>query len=124
MLTIPFIRENKAAVIERLAIKNFTNITLLDDVLELDEQRRLLQKESDDTLAETNKLAREIGEMYKSGKAQQANLLKETNAALKEKAKTLGEQLELLKHKFRTNWSRYPTCPTQMCLKDAHLPTT
>jgi seryl-tRNA synthetase len=111
MLTIPFIRENKAAVIERLAIKNFTNITLLDDVLELDEQRRLLQKESDDTLAETNKLAREIGEMYKSGKAQQANLLKETNAALKEKAKTLGEQLELLKTQIQDKLVEIPNLP-------------
>lgn len=111
MLTIPFIRENKAAVIERLAIKNFTNITLLDDVLELDEQRRLLQKESDDTLAETNKLAREIGEMYKSGKAQQANLLKDTNAGLKEKAKTLGEQLELLKTQIQDKLVEIPNLP-------------
>jgi seryl-tRNA synthetase len=111
MLTIPFIRENKAAVIERLAIKNFTNTSLLDDVLELDEQRRLLQKESDDTLAETNKLAREIGEMYKSGKAQQANLLKETNATLKEKAKTLGEQLEALKTQIQDKLVEIPNLP-------------
>ncbi len=111
MLTIPFIRENKAAVIERLAIKNFTNTSLLDDVLELDEQRRLLQKESDDTLAETNKLAREIGEMYKSGKAQQANLLKETNADLKEKAKALGEQLEALKTQIQDKLVEIPNLP-------------
>jgi seryl-tRNA synthetase len=111
MLTIPFIRENKASVIERLAIKNFTNTSLLDDLLELDEQRRLLQKESDDTLAETNKLAREIGEMYKSGKAQQANLLKETNATLKEKAKALGEQLEVLKTQIQDKLVEIPNLP-------------
>jgi seryl-tRNA synthetase len=111
MLTIPFIRENKAAVIERLAIKNFTNTSLLDELLEIDEQRRLLQKESDDTLAETNKLAREIGEMYKSGKAQQANLLKETNATLKEKAKALGEQLEVLKTQIQDKLVEIPNLP-------------
>jgi seryl-tRNA synthetase len=111
MLTIPFIRENKAAVIERLAIKNFTNTALLDQVLELDEQRRLLQKESDDTLAETNKLAKEIGEIYKSGKAQQANLLKETNATLKEKAKALGEQLEVLKTQIQDKLVEIPNLP-------------
>ncbi len=111
MLQIPFIRENKAEVIKRLAVKNFTNTALIDELLELDEQRRLTQKENDETLAETNNLARQIGELYKSGRAAEANALKETNATLKDKAKQLGDRLESLKQQLQEKLVEIPNLP-------------
>lgn len=97
MLSIAFIRENKAEVIQRLAIKNFTRTELIDQIIEKDEARRNLQQELDNTLAQTNNMAREIGQLYKTGQANEAGNLKARHAAVKEQAKKMGEELEKLK---------------------------
>lgn len=62
-------------------------------ILDLDEKRRSIQTELDATLAESNKLSKEIGMLFKSGKAQEANTLKEQTAGLKDASKQLGEEL-------------------------------
>jgi seryl-tRNA synthetase len=111
MLSIPYIRENKSDVINRLAIKNFTNHALVEEVLQLDDERRQTQKENDETLAETNKLANEIGDLYKAGKAQEASTLKEVNAQLKEKAKKLNDALESIKQRLQEKLIEIPNLP-------------
>ena len=40
MLVVSYIREHKEEVIKRLSIKNFTRFELLDEVLQLDDERR------------------------------------------------------------------------------------
>ncbi len=111
MLSIAFIRENKAEVIQRLAIKNFTRTDLIDQVLEKDEARRNLQQELDNTLAQTNKMAKEIGLLYKSGQAKEAGDMKNNHAALKEKAKKMGEGLEQLKSMLEEQLVEIPNLP-------------
>ena len=93
MLQVPFIRENKALVIERLAKRNIDATQMIDDVINFDEDRRRLQTELDNTLAESNTLSKEIGNLYKSGKVQEANVLKEKTSQLKEASKALAEAL-------------------------------
>ena len=66
---------------------------MIGKVLELDEKRRSIQTELDATLAESNKLSKEFGMLFKSGKAQEANALKEKTAGLKEASKQLGDDL-------------------------------
>jgi len=111
MLTVQYIRENKDEVIERLSIKNFTNIALIDEVLQLDEQRRISQKEHDDMLAETNALAREIGQLFKDGKASEAENLKQRNTTIKDRAKVLAEQLENTKNQLQSRLVEIPNLP-------------
>lgn len=94
MLQVQFIRENKTKVLEGLAKRNFANAeTLIEQVLTADENRRATQVELDNTLAESNKLSKEIGNLYKTGKAQEANVLKEKTGQLKESSKELSEKL-------------------------------
>ncbi len=93
MLQVPFIRENKDLVITSLKKRNFDASTIINDVLNLDEERRSLQTNLDNTLAESNALSKEIGILFKSGEAEKANLLKEKTSQLKEASKTLTEQL-------------------------------
>jgi len=71
MLQVPFIRDNKAVVIERLAKRNIDAAKMIDDVIALDEKRRSIQTELDNTLAESNTISKEIGHLFKSGKAEQ-----------------------------------------------------
>ena len=48
MLLVPYIRENREHVIERLQRKNFKNVELVDIIISLDEKRRSMQNQSTD----------------------------------------------------------------------------
>ncbi|MEL0455616.1 serine--tRNA ligase [Flavobacteriaceae bacterium SZ-1-7] len=93
MLQVAFIRENKELVINRLAKRNIDASKMIDDVISFDEDRRRIQTELDNTLAESNALSKEIGNLFKSGEAQKANLLKEKTGQLKETSKKLADAL-------------------------------
>ncbi|MEE1961936.1 serine--tRNA ligase [Allomuricauda taeanensis] len=93
MLQLQILRENKENVITALKKRNIDAGPMVSKVLELDEKRRAIQTQLDNTLAESNKLSKEIGMLFKSGKAQEANELKEKTAGLKEASKQLGDDL-------------------------------
>ncbi len=93
MLQVPFIRENKEDVIKRLAVRNIDASQMIEDVISLDEDRRHTQTLLDNALAESNTLSKEIGNLFKSGKASEANVLKEKTIELKETTKSLTETL-------------------------------
>ena len=84
MLQVPFIRENKDLVIAGLAKRNFEASSLINEVISLDEDRRRIQTELDSLLAESNSLSKEIGNLFKSGETQKANILKEKTGQIKE----------------------------------------
>ena len=73
MLQLINIRENKEDVLKRLAIKNFKDAeTIINSVLEKDAQRRSIQGEGDAIKAEANQIAKQIGELMKTGKKDEA----------------------------------------------------
>ena len=94
MLQVPFIRDNQKLVLEGLAKRNFVNAKeILARVLETDETRRNVQVLLDNTLAESNALSKEIGELFKTGQVQKATLAKEKTKKLKEQSKKFTDQL-------------------------------
>ncbi|WP_127022438.1 serine--tRNA ligase [Flagellimonas beolgyonensis] len=93
MLQLHTIRENKETIITALKKRNIDAGPMIAKVLELDEKRRSIQTELDATLAESNKISKVIGILFKTGKAQEANVLKEKTAGLKETSKQLGDAL-------------------------------
>jgi seryl-tRNA synthetase len=99
MLNINYIREHTADVKSRLAVKNFKRIELIDDILTTDEERRSTQKKLDDCLAESNSLSAQIGLLFKSGKANEANPLKEKAAQLKDASRDMESKLQELQKK-------------------------
>ncbi len=93
MLQLNYIRDSKEDVLKRLAIKNFKDAeTIINTIIELDNTRKAAQKQADDTKAEANTLARQIGELMKSGKKEEAELLKAKTAELKTIEKQLDEK--------------------------------
>jgi len=114
MLQISTIRENKEEVIRRLGIKNFGSINLIEEVLEIDRERRSTQSMLDNLLATQNNLAREIGELYKTGKAAEANDLKNKSGALKEETKSLSEKLNGYESEMTNILVRIPNLPSEM----------
>ena len=94
MLELNFLRENPQLVIDRLALKNFKATDTVNKILEMDVSRRETQKQLDDNLAESNQIAREVGNLFKTGKQAEAQTLKERSAELKVLAKDLADRLE------------------------------
>lgn len=94
MLGLQFIRENKEAVLEGLQKRGFSSPELIDQIIQLDQERRSKQTELDALLSESNQMAKEIGKLFKSGDTAQANILKEKSAAAKGATKLLQEQLQ------------------------------
>jgi len=111
MLQVPFIREHTDLVIARLAKRNIDATQMIADVITLDEDRRELQTQLDNTLAESNTLSKEIGVLYKSGEVQKANLLKEKTAKLKESTKQLTEQLNTKVEALQELLCKIPNVP-------------
>ena len=111
MLQVPFIKANKELVISRLAIRNLDAKPLVEAVLSLDEKRRDLQTELDKILAESNRISKEIGILFKSGKGAEANELKAQTGTLKETSKTLGDQLNETAEALQTALYKIPNVP-------------
>jgi len=94
MLGLHFIRENKDFILKGLEKRNFKQPELINKIIELDQDRRSLQSNLDQQLASANKLAKEIGDLFKNGEIAKANILKEETSSLKTKTKALQEQLQ------------------------------
>ena len=93
MLDLSVVRTQREQVITALKKRGIDASTLVDNALLADEKRRGFQSTLDLKLALANSLAKEIGELYKIGKTQQANNKKEESIALKAETKALQTQL-------------------------------
>ena len=111
MLQVPYIRNHKEEVITKLAVKNFDAKDIIDEIIALDEKRRKTQAELDDTLAESNKLSKEIGMLYKSGKVDEANAKKAETADLKEKSQELSQVLSSTENELKELLVQIPNIP-------------
>lgn len=111
MLQLQTIRDTKEEIILALGKRNIDAQPLLDHVLQLDEKRRSTQTQLDTILAESNALSKEIGVLYKTGKAQEANLLKEKTVELKEESKQLGETLNTVAENLQSLLYQIPNAP-------------
>jgi len=111
MLLINYIKDNKAHVIKQLAIKNFDASILIDEVIDLDNNRKKTQKELDDSLAESNKLAKEIGNLYKTGQRDKAEEAKSKSIELKVTTKKLEELLNNTVSNLNSKLVELPNVP-------------
>ena len=112
MLQVQYIRENKQVVLEGLAKRNLVNAEeLIQNVLEADESRRKAQVFLDDVLAESNKLSKEIGMLFKSGEVQKANLIKEKTTQLKEQKEVLTQEKNSAEKKLEELLFQIPNVP-------------
>ena len=96
MLLVKTITDNPEFVIERLAIKNRDARAAVEKIVELDRQKREIQKQMEDGKAEQNNLAKQIGDLYKQGKKDEADAMKQKSTDLKNKVKEDEEKFEAL----------------------------
>lgn len=111
MLQVSFLKEHKEEVIKRLAVKYFDARDIIEEIIRLDDDRKSTQNILDNQLAEANKLAKEIGILFKSGKGAEANELKQKTADLKQSSKQKAEDLEKIAKKLNDLILELPNVP-------------
>lgn len=117
MIQLTYIRENKDDVIARLAVKNIDAKETIEDIIRLDAEKRKHQTELETLLAEQNTLAKQIGEMMKSGKKAEADDLRNRSTAIKEMAKGLEEKQVELEKQVTDLIIRLPNLPSPVVPK-------
>ncbi len=67
MLQISYIRQNTALVKEKLAVKHFGSLELIDELIGLDEKLRGFKKQEEDIFSKINSISKEIGQLMAKG---------------------------------------------------------
>ena len=111
MLTLNLLKERKEYVLERLQVKNFKQPELVDRVLELDAQRRQTQQQFDATQAEMNRISKQIGQLIKEGKNDEAQQARLQTAQLKEEIKQLSDRMTSLEQELESVLVLLPNLP-------------
>jgi seryl-tRNA synthetase len=111
MLHINKIRDCRDSCIALLKIKNFDASNLIDAVISKDNERKVTQQKADDLLSKGNQLAKQIGALYKTGKAFEANMLKEESSAIKESSKALQTKQRELEKEIQDILVQIPNIP-------------
>lgn len=120
MLTIKQIKEDKDAVVRKLAKKGFDAAAIIDEVLALDDKRKTAQQTLDNTLAEQNALAKEIGGLMKSGNKEEAEVKRARVAELKAIGKELDEEKTAAESALRNLLLTIPNLPADIVPEGKH----
>lgn len=112
MLEIAFIRQNPEEVVKRLAVKNFDAKAVINEMLALDEQKRAVQTKLDNTLAQLNKASKEIGELYKAGKRDEADTLKNDTTKWKQEISALEAEQKNIEQDLQNKAVLLPNLPS------------
>lgn len=113
MLQVNFIRQNKEYVLERLSLRGFKDLQLVDELLENDEKRRTLKATFDQIQAKINAASKEIGQLMKTGKKAEAEDRKGEVATLKQKLQPIQEELQQTDQKLNALLVKLPNLPHQ-----------
>ena len=111
MLQVNYIRENKEQVLARLSVKNFNQPELVDQIIHLDDQRKNTQAQADQLLATANAAAKQIGDLMRNGKKDEAEILKSQTSTSKDEIKNLQENLATIEQELYQKLVLLPNLP-------------
>lgn len=111
MLELRVIREKQSELAELYKVRNQDFSETINEIVALDDKRKATQANLDGLLAEQNKLAKEIGMLFKSGKQAEANELKAKTSGLKEESTALKEEQVLIEGKLQELLYVLPNIP-------------
>ena len=112
MLQTSFIIEHQDAVVQGLTRRGLAQAaSLIDAVVATDQQRRSTQGELDTLLATSNTLSKQIGQLMKAGQRKEAELVKQQTTELKDRTKTLTEQLRQYEENLTKQLYNIPNLP-------------
>ena len=113
MLQLQVLRQNPEWIKERLAVKYFNDGSVVDEILKLDEQRKKLQLEFDNTQAKINSSSKEIGQLMAKGEKEKAEALKQTVPSLKTSLQPISDQLSETEKQLQNELVKLPNLPSE-----------
>jgi seryl-tRNA synthetase len=114
MLQLNYLREQTAEAKSRLNKRNPNFASVVDEVLALDEKARAAKKEMETNQAEANAIAKQIGELMKNGKREEAEELKQQTSQLKADAKLLEDKSKQLDEELFAKLVTLPNTPNEI----------
>lgn len=114
MLEMTKIRAERDAIIEALKKRNLDVTATIDEILVKDQQWRGAKTRMEGIAAELNKIAKEIGELFRSGKAAEAEAAKAKTAELKQEESSLKEEVETLDAAITQLLYQIPNVPNDL----------
>ena len=111
MLQVNFLRQNTELAKKKLAIKHFANLNLVDEVIAIDDQRKLLQASFDDIQSKVNAASKEIGGHMAKGEKDKADALKNEVAEWKKQIEPLKEQMAAVEVNLQQVIVQFPNLP-------------
>ena len=111
MLQVSYIRENREEVLNRLSVKNFKNPELVDQIIQLDQDRRQTQTNLDAIAAEANAISKKVGELMRQGLKAEAEAIKVQTADFKEQMRGLSEKLSAIEILLQSELVLLPNLP-------------
>jgi len=113
MLQLQVLRQNAEAVKERLAVKNFYDLSLVDKILEIDDQLRKQKTETETLQAAMNAASKEIGMLMSKGEKEKAEEKKTEVAKNKSAIQQLNEKLTELEASLNSALVLLPNLPSE-----------
>lgn len=120
MLQLQVLRQNPAWVKEKLAVKHFSDLSVVDSVLALDEERKKLQLEFDNNQAKVNSTSKEIGMLMGKGQKEEAEAKKQEVAALKTTLVPISARLSEVEKQLQDELVRLPNLPSNLVPPGKH----
>ena len=118
MLEIKNIVQQRQKVEKALGKRKIENLSaMLDEIIATDEKRRSIQVENDEVLAESNSIAKTIGQFMQRGERAEAETAKAKSAELKQKSKSLGQKLKDTEEKLQDLLYQIPNTPHELVPK-------
>ena len=114
MLQVAYIKDNKEKVLAGLKKRNFGKLELIDEIISLDESRKKIQFDLDSQLSEMNKISKDIGNLMKEGKKEEAENAKSQTLSLKESTKKLQQNLSETEEKLKLALYEVPNIPNDL----------
>ena len=114
MLLVSEIINNVDKISSLMSKRNIDVKSKLDKIIETDKLRRSTQSNLDDVLSESNKLAKDIGGLFKSGEIKKATLLKEKAGNLKTESKNLSLKLSTISNELNSLLIEIPNTPNEL----------
>ena len=114
MLLVSEIIKNVDKISSLMSKRNIDVKSKLNKIIETDKLRRSTQSSLDDILSESNKLAKDIGSLFKSGEIEKATLLKEKAGNLKTESKDLSLKLSTISNELNSLLLEIPNTPNEL----------
>ena len=111
MLQVNFLRQNTELAKKKLAIKHFSNLNLVDEVIAIDDQRKQLQASFDDLQSKVNAASKEIGGFMAKGEKEKAEELKNNVADWKKQLEPLKEKMSEVEANLHQVIVQFPNLP-------------